>query len=113
VATVVDDSLNTATINRTLVDFNEAAARRVRFADADSEKRLIEMNTLMLKMLTGYDIFERLVMNQVTSDQTGGDDKLSERILNARSAQFQPQEATYVDPNFRGGASAPPGTKAQ
>lgn len=93
--------------NSLILHASSSYQRRERFADADSEDRLVEMKEAAGTRRQTYQIMNNLVVNQITSDQTGSDDKLSERILNQRSAQAQPQEQTANDPNFRAGAVAP------
>ena len=97
----VDPDIVNGTLNAYAQGFAASHLRRERFADNAASNVVNGMNFLMEKMRQTFSIVTDLVVNQITNDQTGGDDKLSERILNARSAQFQPQEATMTDPNYR------------
>ena len=96
-----DADVVAGSLNAFVQGFAASHLRRERFADAAASNLIVGMNHLMERGRHTFSIISDLIVNAIAGDLTGGDDKLSERILNARSAQFQPQEATMVDPNYR------------
>jgi hypothetical protein len=90
-----------------LVGMSEGYRRRADHADAVANEALSDVRALGQRQRTDFDAIANLILNQITSDQTGKDDVINERVLTGRVAQFQPQEGTYADPNYRPGASPP------
>ena len=109
----VEPELASNVAGNLLAATSAGALRRERFADAAASNLIAGMNHVVEKGRQAFSVIADLTLNRIISDQTGTDDVLGERILTERSAQAQPQEQTFNDPNYRGGASAPPGTKAQ
>jgi hypothetical protein len=73
--------------------------RRERFADAAASGIIAGMNHVLEK---GRQTFSMLSDMLVVNNANSLDNQdLAEVILAQRSAQFQPQEATMVDPNYR------------
>lgn len=81
--------------------------RRSERADEISGQALEDVRAVASRQREDFHLFSNLVMNRITSDQTGTDDVASERILTARSVQAQPEEQTFNDPNYRPGAAPP------
>lgn len=106
-ATIIDDTMAQAAVGTMLTNLTQVGARREVFAASDSEERLIESREIAGRRRQNYSVVSDLVLNRISSDQTGSDDVLSERTLSARSAQNQPQQGTYNDPNYRPGAAPP------
>lgn len=91
--------------------FVAASNQGLEHAQAVASQALSDTQYLANKVRLNDKVLDSLVLNRIISDQTGSDDVLSERILSSRSVQFQPQEATNSDPNYRPGASPPSAPK--
>lgn len=87
--------------------------RRERFADAAASNLIAGMNLIVEKGRQAFAMVSDLVTYRIADGLTGSSNSLTDSILAARAVQFQPNEMTFSDPNYRAGASAPPGTKAQ
>jgi len=73
--------------------------RRERFADAAASNLIAGANFILERGRQGFAMLsDMLMVNNANSLDT---QDLAEAILAQRSVQFQPQEATMTDPNYR------------
>lgn len=99
----VIDTANQSMIQRFVAASNQGLEHAQRVAS----EAVSDVQHLAFRARKDNETIENLVLNRIISDQTGTDDVASERILTGREVQDQPQEGTYNDPNYRGGATSP------
>lgn len=96
-----------------LVASSAGFIRRSERADEVAGQALEDVRAVASRQREDFHVIANLVLNRIAGDMTGDDDVIGERTLTERSVQDQPGQGTFNDPNYRAGASAPPGTKAQ
>lgn len=99
----VIDTANQSMIQRFVAASNQGLEHGQRVAS----ESLSDVQHLAFRARKDNEVIGNLVLNRIVSDQTGEDDVASERILTGREVQAQPEEQTYNDPNYRGGATSP------
>ncbi len=104
-ATVIDDQINATNISNLASDLVEGRRWDARFTRADSETRVGAQTYLHEKMRLDSHYWNMMMINSIANDRFGTG--LAKDILDERSAQDQPQQGTYNDPNYRSGAVAP------
>ena len=101
----MDSGILQASLNNLGVDIGENRRRVTRFTEADAETR-VGAQTYLHESLRLSDKNLSVVVNAGIAGQATNS-VLPTNILAERAAQFQPGQATYVDPNFRAGSVAP------
>lgn len=106
-ATILDDQFSQAAVGAAVSSMVNGMARREIFAAADAEQRLSDLRAEASGQRNANLLSNRLLDNRMIEDNTGEDNSLADEILAQRAAEYQPQEQTYNDPNYRAGAPAP------